>query len=1165
MAQFSAELREAASGVARDQLEEKTRVHALAKLLGISSAEMLHVLAAQGISDKRPASTVAKAQVESVLDVLVGASDAMEAGQEAASQALKTASDVPATPQRSAKKTPARKAAAKKRPAKKASATKDAVSAGEEKTAAEKKTAAKKSTAKQKAIKKSTAKKTTATTAKATAVETTSVKKSTAKKAAAETTVAEKTTPEDTTPKNAEPRGRAAKKATAKKATTHKVTTDKATADKDTAHKEIPAALEPEQIQEPRAEAFSATNEALAPELESPAETGRRQSRRQSMQAAESAQNTDVKMLPSEQAAQEVPSAPETGNNRQQARGTRRIRRVVRRFGGTGVSPQRVQSSDQPTHATQEEPTLHSSSAAPSRSAQISDADSDVRNSPAEKVRPGTRRSKQTPPKPKPEQLHPAERDEDDIVDEPVRLKGSTRLESRKKWRSENRKELRHVVTRSEFLARRESVERIMVVQDSQRTDHLGLTTQVGVVEDGMLVEHFVTSETQQSQVGNIYLGIVQNVLASMEAAFIDIGTGRNAVLYAGEMNWHATGLHSKNRRMEAALRPGDYILVQVIKDIVGHKGARLTARISFAGRFLVYFPGGTTAGISRKLPEAERKRLKEILSRVIPGEGGAIIRTAAENVEEEDIAEDVQRLHAQWENLLKEEEIVRSQKEAAPATLYEEPHMLVKVLRDILNRDFSQLIVDGEKSWATVEDYVSRMATDLHDRVEKWQPELNGGAQVFASMGLDEQLSKALSHKVWLPSGGHLVFDQTEAMTVIDVNTGSFVGAGGNLEETVTRNNLEAAEEIVRQMRLRDLGGMIVVDFIDMVLEENQDLVLRRLTEYLGRDRTRHKVSEVTSLGLVQMTRKRLGTGLLETFSTVCEHCGGRGIIIHADPVSHEEEQQPPRRDHGHRRERQQARREKQRREEYQQRRQERTQDALVGKENQISPPDTQPDSSAHEQTLGHASEDVSRAAGTAGDVPETSQRRRRHVRRHAFTASRQEPNDVSSAEPTENNAQPDNNTGESTSGTQSHEATQRSQRRMRRVVRRNNLQHMQVDPQASTRKRDEESSRDSDRMEVRRAETRRRGRRVVRSERYAEDHTSDQREPQEAQSRPPAGYGSADATARDSRRGSRRIVRAQSYQEAREEFERSPRRKRRTRGNSRSDFPPRPEDFTS
>lgn len=492
---------------------------------------------------------------------------------------------------------------------------------------------------------------------------------------------------------------------------------------------------------------------------------------------------------------------------------------------------------------------------------------------------------------------------EPELIDEPKAIRGSTRIEAQKRRRAELRekgRERQHIVSQAEFLARREAVERTMVVRDKQREDGAGIVTQVGVLEDDLLVEHFVTTEAQASLIGNIYLGRVQNVLPSMEAAFVDIGQGRNGVLYAGEIDWRKTKLRGRSRKVENTLKSGDQILVQVAKDPIGHKGARLTTRISLAGRYLVYVPGGRSAGISRKLPAPERKRLKDILGRVVPGDGGAIIRTAAENVPEEAIATDVQRLHNRWEDISAQAKKEQSSKGAKPVTLYEEPNMLIKVVRDLFNEDFHRLIVDGKRSFNTVNAYVESMAPDLADRVVRYKPKDHGGQDAFAAYRVDEQLHKALSRKVWLPSGGTLVIDRTEAMTVIDVNTGKFTGSGGNLEETVTRNNLEAAEEIVRQMRLRDLGGMIVVDFIDMVLPENQDLVLRRLKEALGRDRTRHQVSEVTSLGLVQMTRKRLGTGLVETFSTECEHCHGRGIIIHEYPVDEAEDHHSGHHSHG-------------------------------------------------------------------------------------------------------------------------------------------------------------------------------------------------------------------------------------------------------------------------
>jgi ribonuclease E len=480
-----------------------------------------------------------------------------------------------------------------------------------------------------------------------------------------------------------------------------------------------------------------------------------------------------------------------------------------------------------------------------------------------------------------------ADRDEGEIQG----ITGSTRLEAKRQRRRDGRDAGRRrppILSEAEFLARREAVERVMVVRDRMRSEppHEGARyTQAAVLEDGVLVEHFVTSPASASLVGNIYLGIVQNVLPSMEAAFVDIGRGRNGVLYAGEVNWDAAGLGGANRKIEQALSPGDYVVVQVSKDPVGHKGARLTTQVSLAGRYLVYVPGASSTGISRKLPDTERQRLKEILREVVPPDAGVIIRTASEGVKGDDVRADVNRLQERWKQIEAQAEDVKAKAAGAAVALYEEPDVLVKVIRDLFNEDFSGLIVSGQEAWETINSYVNSVAPDLVARLTKYEPAPDG-PDVFAVHRIDEQLAKAMDRKVWLPSGGTLVIDRTEAMTVVDVNTGKFTGSGGNLEETVTRNNLEAAEEIVRQLRLRDIGGIVVIDFIDMVLESNRDLVLRRLTESLARDRTRHQVSEVTSLGLVQLTRKRLGTGLIEAFSTPCPHCAGRGILLHTDPV---------------------------------------------------------------------------------------------------------------------------------------------------------------------------------------------------------------------------------------------------------------------------------------
>ncbi|ORW97200.1 ribonuclease [Mycobacterium sp. IEC1808] len=475
-------------------------------------------------------------------------------------------------------------------------------------------------------------------------------------------------------------------------------------------------------------------------------------------------------------------------------------------------------------------------------------------------------------------------------------IDGSTRLEAKRQRRRDGRDAGRRrppVLTEAEFLARREAVERMMVVRDRVRTEppHPGARyTQIAVLEDGIVVEHFVTSAASASLVGNIYLGIVQNVLPSMEAAFVDIGRGRNGVLYAGEVNWEAAGLGGSDRKIEQALKPGDYVVVQVSKDPVGHKGARLTTQVSLAGRYLVYVPGASSTGISRKLPDTERQRLKEILREVVPSDAGVIIRTASEGVKEEDIRKDVTRLQERWEQIEAKAAETKQKAAGAAVSLYEEPDVLVKVIRDLFNEDFAGLIVSGDEAWNTINEYVNAVAPELVSKLTKYEPATgpddSTGPDVFAVHRIDEQLAKAMDRKVWLPSGGTLVIDRTEAMTVIDVNTGKFTGSGGNLEQTVTKNNLEAAEEIVRQLRLRDIGGIVVIDFIDMVLESNRDLVLRRLTESLARDRTRHQVSEVTSLGLVQLTRKRLGTGLIEAFSSMCPNCGGRGLLLHSDPV---------------------------------------------------------------------------------------------------------------------------------------------------------------------------------------------------------------------------------------------------------------------------------------
>ena len=472
-----------------------------------------------------------------------------------------------------------------------------------------------------------------------------------------------------------------------------------------------------------------------------------------------------------------------------------------------------------------------------------------------------TRTSSDQKPEQKPEQKSEQKNAEADSS------RSDAKRQRKREPRGDSRR--RNTITESEFLARRESVDRKMIVREA------GEKVQIGVLEDQILVEHYVAESQSASLIGNIYLGKVQNVLPSMEAAFVDIGKGRNAVLYSGEVDWDAAETGNQPRKIELALKTGDKVLVQVTKDPVGQKGARLTSQISLPGRYLVYVPGGNMNGISRKLPDKERQRLKGILRELLPADAGVIVRTAAEGATEEQLGLDVKRLTEQWQAIGK-----KSEKGKAPSLLHTESDQLIKIIRDVFNEDFQSMVVQGEKTMSSITDYLESVAPELKQRLSAHKSK----EDIFDDFRIGDQINKALERKVYLPSGGSLVIDRTEAMTVVDVNTGKFIGSGGNLEETVTKNNLEAAEELVRQLRLRDIGGIVVVDFIDMTLESNREQVQRRLMECLSRDRTKHQVAEVTSLGLIQMTRKKLGVGLLETFGEVCECCGGRGMTIHDD-----------------------------------------------------------------------------------------------------------------------------------------------------------------------------------------------------------------------------------------------------------------------------------------
>jgi ribonuclease E len=696
-------------------------------------------------------------------------------------------------------------------------------------------------------------------------------KKATAKRSAKKV-AAKKSTAKKTTTKNA-----TAKKAAAKK------TTKKAAAKKDAATEPPAEVADTAAVSEPAPsdddERSGASMPAFSPVFQAPEPSAQP---KQKAQRADRDQDRDRGKETDQRGGADQADDDEGEDDDTASGGSQRRRR---RRGGRRRRKSNGGSDDAETDSDSAESGDKADSSAAGQDDSGSVSDSETSGGGTRRRRRRRRKGEDTEPSPDdPANTVVRVREPRGAEDEITALEGSTRMEAKKQRRREGRAAGRRrapIVSEAEFLARRESVNREMVIR--QRAD----VTQIAVLEDGVLVEHYVARDSQTSLIGNVYLGRVQNVLPSMEAAFIDIGKGRNAVLYAGEVDWRALGMEGKPHRIEDALKSGQTVLVQVTKDPAGHKGARLTGQVSLPGRFLVYVPGGHTSGISRKLPDTERTRLKDLLKQVLPEDAGVIVRTAAEGATEEQLNRDVTALTARWDDVKK-----KSEGNQAPQLLYAEPDLMLKVVRDLFNEDFRSLVVDGDEAVDTIEAYVAHVAPDLADRLERWTGAKDGDSEkqankdVFAAYRIDEQIAKGLDRKVWLPSGGSLVIDRTEAMTVIDVNTGKFTGSGGNLEETVTKNNLEAAEEVVRQLRLRDIGGIIVIDFIDMVLESNRDLVLRRLVECLGRDRTRHQVAEVTSLGLVQMTRKRIGTGLLEAFSEPCEHCKGRGVIIHTEPI---------------------------------------------------------------------------------------------------------------------------------------------------------------------------------------------------------------------------------------------------------------------------------------
>ncbi|HEX9235950.1 MAG TPA: Rne/Rng family ribonuclease, partial [Actinomycetota bacterium] len=391
------------------------------------------------------------------------------------------------------------------------------------------------------------------------------------------------------------------------------------------------------------------------------------------------------------------------------------------------------------------------------------------------------------------------------------------------------------------------------------------------VLEDRTLVEHYITRSGARSMVGNIVLGKVQNVLPGMEAAFIDIGRGRNAVLYAGEVSYDEE-IEGQAPRIEHVLKSGQNVMVQVTKDPMGGKGARLTQEISLPGRFVVFVPNSQTFGISRRLPDGERQRLKDVLRQIRPPEHGLIVRTAAVDASAEDLTQDLERLKREWEEISKS-----AKRGKAPRALYDEPELTIRVVRDLFTGgEFKEIVTDSERIFGLVRDYLEQVAPELVPKIRMH----DGKLPLLEAYHALEQIHKALDRKVWLPSGGYIVVDKTEAMTVIDVNTGKHVGKA-NLEETVTKTNIEAAGEIGRQLRLRDIGGIIIIDFIDMLFERNKRKVVDTLKQILAQDKTRSQVFEIGPLGLLEVTRKRVSAGLLESFSETCPTCEGRGILL--------------------------------------------------------------------------------------------------------------------------------------------------------------------------------------------------------------------------------------------------------------------------------------------
>ena len=1235
VANFSQDVVAKAREFDRESAALKTRVHHLAKSLGLTSKETIEALGHAGIVVKSAASTINQNQLDAVLNFIGdhpegaslndGSAATKQTGEESAAKEKQSAGKPNAADEKSDEQTAAKsekKSAAKK--SSKKSAAKKATKKADQKDAPK---------AEKKADQKAAQSEAESDAAPAEEV----TEKKDAKKASAKKSSAKQSAEKQTEEKQSDE-----KKSTTKKRATRK-----------RAVKKTAGAPEETAAKDEQKDSNSVVEEAVEAVVQSSSKKAADKNTADTV--AETAEKTFA-----EEASAEAPAAKSAAVT---TRRGRRVRRAVRTTSAPAAEeiqeaqePQKTQEP-QDTQATQSEalqdieppvvpeppvaeeqtafapiflaPQAVPASAKDSATEDAASADSGASNQGTDdnagEGQDGSS-SSETERQPRPRRrrrgrgrrnddaqqaektTENTEREEEETreeVEEPQAIKGSTRLEAQRRRRIERREESRkrHVISEAEFLARRESVERTMVVRERKRHDHAGIVTEVGVLEDDLLVEHFVTSDTQTTQIGNIYLGRVQNVLPSMEAAFIDIGTDRNGVIYVGDLNWKLLGTKSRSRKIEHALKAGDQILVQVSKDPIGHKGARLTTHISMAGRFLVYVPGGRSAGISRKLPEPERKRLKSILSEVTPEGSGTIIRTAAEGVSKEAIEADIKRLESQWQEIWEASEAAKAKRGAKPIALYEEPDMLVKVVRDVFNEDFSRLVVEGDRPWNTVTDYIGDLAPELEPRLQRYFAKEHGGADVFEHFRIDEQLAKALDRKVWLPSGGTLVIDRTEAMTVIDVNTGKFTGAGGNLEETVTRNNLEAAEEIVRQMRLRDLGGMIVVDFIDMVLPENQDLVLRRLKEALGRDRSRHEVSEVTSLGLVQMTRKRLGTGLLETFSTPCSCCNGRGLIIHIDPV----EQDNQSRGHKNGRRNDEQGKSKRRNKSRSEHNPANHPAALAmhrdhGDQAESSKVALDDDAETNQHDKEAADKRVAAAVeavivSSENDEPKPPRRRRARKSQGRNNEQRQSGSDRQERRDRHERSDDSNDLAELAAAavaearekdpeepSDDRYMPQEGKRRRRRATRRRVAEHVAVDTAAhDADDRDDRDDNGGNRGNVRNgggrgarsdsettgsATARRRRRRAVRRTTAQETQVVVAQDAAEAQA---PSNTDVKEPAKDSKDGNTRkggnaaASESQTYEEAKDAFERSPRRRRPTRGNSRSDHAPRREDFDS